>query len=44
MDCVKDSETGNPLYKANIIIEGKEGKGTSTDKEGIFTLKNLSLT
>ena len=39
---VKDSETGNPLYKANIIIEGKEGKGTSTDKEGIFTLGNLS--
>lgn len=39
---VRDSETGNPLYKANIIVEGKEGTGTSTDKEGIFTLENIS--
>ena len=39
---VLDSETDKPLYKANIIVEGKEGSGTSTDINGNFILENIS--
>jgi iron complex outermembrane recepter protein len=38
---VLDSETDKPLYKANIIVEGKEGIGASTDISGNFILENV---
>jgi iron complex outermembrane recepter protein len=39
---VTDSETGYPLQNANIII-WENGRGTSTDENGEFTLKGVQI-
>ncbi|RKY49136.1 MAG: hypothetical protein DRP86_05745, partial [Candidatus Neomarinimicrobiota bacterium] len=40
---VMDKKTGAPLAGANVLIVGSE-KGTVSDEEGYFTLKNLDPT
>ncbi len=38
---VLDSETGKPLFKANIFIKDAESKGTSSVEAGNFILENV---
>ncbi|MEX2591845.1 MAG: TonB-dependent receptor [Anditalea sp.] len=38
---VKDAETGEPLFGANVILTGT-GKGTITNESGFFELENAS--
>ncbi|OGU71846.1 MAG: TonB-dependent receptor [Ignavibacteria bacterium RBG_16_34_14] len=38
---VTDSETNKPLSKANVVLEGAESKGTSTNEDGSFILENV---
>ncbi|HSP87554.1 MAG TPA: TonB-dependent receptor [Ignavibacteriaceae bacterium] len=38
---ISDYETGNPLFKANIVLNGQEGKGTSSGEDGSFSLDNI---
>src|SRR4030065_2492123 len=38
---VTDSETNKPLSKANVVLEGVESTGTSTNEDGSFILENV---
>ncbi len=40
---VSDFETNKPLPKANIILQGIEGEGTTTDEVGNFTFANVTI-
>ncbi|MEE4310909.1 MAG: TonB-dependent receptor [candidate division KSB1 bacterium] len=37
---VSDGETGAPLYRANVVVEGT-GFGASTDERGYFRIENV---
>ncbi len=37
---VKDASTGEPMIGANVILEGT-GRGATTDRSGVFQIKNV---